>query len=105
MSQPVLPAPTTSTRRPRNCDESLYAEAWITVPVKPAIPSYAGILGAQLCPLATTTAAYRVVRSPPPMPVLRPVLRVVTSHLSPAGVTRTTSVPSQMCGRRSKWSA
>ena len=35
MSQPVLPPPTTSTLRPRNCAGSLYADACITRPRKP----------------------------------------------------------------------
>jgi hypothetical protein len=96
MSQPVLPPPITSTLRPRSTAGSWYADACITWPRK--VPSMTGGFGAQLCPLATTTAAYRWVRSTPP-----PVLRVVTSQRpSPTGTTETTSVPNQMCSPRPK---
>ena len=48
ISAPELPAPTTSTSRPRNGAGFRYSDEWISSPVKPSRPGQSGTNGAPL---------------------------------------------------------
>ena len=57
MSQPLLPAPTMSTRLPAKIEALLYSLEWMSSPVK--VPGKLGTLGSARVPLARTTPSNR----------------------------------------------
>jgi hypothetical protein len=96
MSTPLLPVPTTSTRRPAKGAASVYDRLCSSVPRKPASPGYSGSSGSSNMPLHTKTASKVAARAPAGEIVC------TIQRPSVAEPTFSTRVSKRMCSRTPK---